>query len=74
MKSGLTRHDWEEYLIRLYFGNKSDLIILCINRAYRDLNRTLHGIDDHEGKHGLFNLTVQPQIDNAPCTLFKGDV
>jgi len=55
MKSTLTRHDWEEYLIRLYFGNKGDLITLCINRAYRDLNRTLHGIDRHKGKHKLFN-------------------
>ncbi len=38
----LTRSDYEDYLIRLYFGSETDLLLACINRAYRDFNRTLH--------------------------------
>ncbi|HQI25334.1 MAG TPA: hypothetical protein PLV15_10850, partial [Smithella sp.] len=59
MKSDLTRQDWEEYLIRLYFGTKNDLIKSCINRAYRDFNRTLHGMDDHKNKQDLFDRAVK---------------
>src|ERR1035438_8867012 len=36
--------DHYEYLLRLYFGSDSDHLARCIARAYRDLNRTLHGI------------------------------
>jgi hypothetical protein len=38
-----SRSDYEEYLVRLYFGD-SDLLTACINRAYRDFNRTIHGL------------------------------
>ena len=40
--STLTRLDYEKYLIYLYFGSDPDLLT-CINRAYLDLNRTMHG-------------------------------
>jgi hypothetical protein len=38
-----TAADQFEYLLRLYFGGDPDRIASCIGRAYRDLNRTLHG-------------------------------
>lgn len=44
-----TRQDQEDFLIRLYFGEKSDYLEMCIDRAYLDFNRTLHGIKNHQG-------------------------
>jgi hypothetical protein len=38
-----TASDQFEYLLRLYFGSDPDRLSCCIGRAYRDLNRTLHG-------------------------------
>jgi len=38
-----TSADQFEYLLRLYFGSDPDRLSCCIGRAYRDLNRTLHG-------------------------------
>ncbi len=39
-----TPADQFEYLLRLYFGGDPDRLSCCISRAYRDLNRTLHGL------------------------------
>lgn len=47
----LTRADYEDYLVYLYFGSAPDLLTRCLNRAYLDFNRTLHGmgiVDSHE--------------------------
>ena len=43
MLATLTRSDYEGYLIRLYFG-KGDYLNLCIDCAYLDFSRALHGI------------------------------
>lgn len=43
-----TRQDQEEFLFRLYFGERSDYLNMCIDRAYLDFNRTLHGIRNHK--------------------------
>jgi len=40
----IDRRDYEDYLVRLYFGKTTDFLECCISRAYRDFNRTLHGI------------------------------
>jgi len=45
-KSILTRDDYEDYLVRLYFGTESDFLVASIARAYLDFSRTLHGIGD----------------------------
>lgn len=38
-------HEREEYLLLLYFGAKpTSPLGRCIRRAYRDVNRTIHGI------------------------------
>ena len=42
MKSEITRDEWEKYILDLFFGN-NEALLNCINRAYRDFNRTLHG-------------------------------
>lgn len=53
MQSILTRADYEDYLIRLYFGATPDPLAACIDRAYLDMNRTLHGISDLPGGGAL---------------------
>ena len=42
MKSKITKVQWNKYILDLYFGTNNPLEN-CINRAYRDFNRTLHG-------------------------------
>lgn len=39
----LTRTNWEEFLLYIYFGDGSDKLAACIRRAYRDFNRTISG-------------------------------
>lgn len=46
MPSILQRSDYEECLIFLYFGRNPDRLSLCREHAYRDFQRTLHGIGD----------------------------
>ena len=43
-QSKLTRKDYEDYLVSLYFGTDQDLMTACIKRAYLDFNRTMHGL------------------------------
>ncbi len=42
-KSKLSHIDYEDFLVYLYFGG-DDNLTRCIRRAYRDFNRTLHGM------------------------------
>jgi hypothetical protein len=60
--SKLTRTDYENYLVYLYFGSDQDLLRACIKRAYRDFNRTMHGF-------GQFDKADQLYIEAA--TLLK---
>lgn len=41
--STLTRRDFEEFLLYVYFGDGADKLEACIRRAYRDFNRTMSG-------------------------------
>ena len=50
----ITRTDYENYLIYLYFGEDSDLIGACMQRAYRDFNRTLHGFGRLKNKKEIY--------------------
>jgi hypothetical protein len=56
--STLTRADYENYLVYLYFGSDQDLLKACINRAYRDFNRTLHGFGKFENAGELYTQAV----------------
>jgi len=47
MSSILTRLDYEDFLIHVYFGPPANHPLKAYwRRAYRDFNRTLHGISD----------------------------
>jgi len=46
--SKFTRTDYENYLVYLYFGSNQNLLEACINRAYLDFNRTMHGFGKFE--------------------------
>jgi hypothetical protein len=52
-QSILSKDDWYAYLILLYFGDGNPLSS-CINRAYRDFNRTLHGLGQHKNNELIF--------------------
>ena len=49
----LNRTDWTQYLIQLYFG-KGEPLSCCLDRAYRDFNRTLHGIGKQKNNEDLY--------------------
>lgn len=53
-RSLLSRADYEEYLITLYFGSGADLLSHCLDRAYRDFSRTLRGLRMVETKSHLY--------------------
>jgi hypothetical protein len=40
------------HLLLFFFGAGSDVIELCVNRAYRDFNRTLHELRKHPNASG----------------------
>ena len=45
LKSKITKEQWDKYILDLFFGkteSEDDALNNCINRAYRDFNRTLH--------------------------------
>ncbi len=50
IESRLSRKDYDEFLLVCYFGSKGDYLSRCINRAYRDFNRTMHGFGDLDEK------------------------
>ena len=56
--STLTRADYENYLISLYFGSDQDLLKACINRAYRDFNRTLRGFGKFENVDEIYSQAI----------------
>ena len=53
----LTRRDYENYLVYLYFGSNPN-ILACANRAYLDFNRTLHGFSKFEKSGELHDKAV----------------
>lgn len=44
----LTDKDYKDFLIFLYFGKNDNYLDNCIDRAYRDFNRTLHDFGNIE--------------------------
>ncbi len=54
-----TRADYENFLVRLYFGPEKDYLGLCIERAYLDFGRTIHGI----GKIGDGGIRHQAAVN-----------
>ncbi|AYO14210.1 hypothetical protein D0812_07220 [Vibrio owensii] len=61
MNTTITQDDWKDYLFKLYFG-KQEPLVACVERAYRDFNRTLHDFakleNKEEVKESATNLIV----------------
>jgi len=47
------REDQNKYVRSLYFGFNSDLLGICIKRAYLDLSRTIRGLREHPNRESL---------------------
>lgn len=62
--SHLTRADYDNYLIYLYFGSDPDLLNSCISRAYRDFNRTLHGFGNLKSGAETYHQAVESLKDS----------
>jgi hypothetical protein len=43
-----SQDEYFDFLIRCYFGEGVDLLKMAVDRAYLDLNRTLHGFASHQ--------------------------
>jgi hypothetical protein len=56
--SALTRLDYEDFLLRLYFEAEQDPLSACISRAYLDWNRTAHGLGTLSGAEVLHTVAV----------------
>jgi hypothetical protein len=46
--SSPSREEYFDFLVRCYFGEGVDLLKMAVDRAYLDLNRTLHGFATHK--------------------------
>ncbi len=56
--SHFTERDFVDFFIYLSMGKLEHVISACINRAYLDFNRTLHGFGDHPNKVDLHSSAV----------------
>lgn len=52
-KTNLTQKDYNNFLLFLYFGKNKDYLENCIDRAYRDFNRTIHGFVNNKNKDNI---------------------
>jgi len=64
----VTPADYTEYFLRLYFGPGSDPLTGCIERAYLDFSRTLHGLSK------LAETTRRLLFSDAKATLRRAIV
>lgn len=70
-QSILSTADIEDYLVQLYFGGISDPLTTCLDRAYRDFNRTMHGLRQIDGKSSLHKRArnlVWTEVDKLRST------
>ena len=65
--STLTKADKENFWIRCYLSPTTDLTEAAIDRAYRDFNRTLHGISktQKEGNHSELKILLRNFVSEA---------
>lgn len=64
-ESRLSRNDYEDFLLYAYFGYGRDHLWLCIDRAYRDFNRTMSGfktLDRKQEAHKQARMCVRQQL------------
>lgn len=65
-----TPADQQRFLLRLYFGSESDRLAACVQRAYHDLNRTLHGLAKLPDRKVL-HQTASEHVHSALVELVK---
>lgn len=58
-RSTLTEKDYKDFLLFLYFGKDKNYLDNCIDRAYRDFNRTLHGFSKHISREVILNKSKE---------------
>lgn len=65
----LTLEEQHQHLLLFYFGPGGNPVKLCVNRAYRDVNRTMHGLSalPAAGKAGHDYLYDRLQELGARC-------
>jgi hypothetical protein len=73
MQTTLTRLDYENFLLYLYFGNASEPLEACLRRAYLDFSRTIHGLQEFEKKNNwrLYDKAIY-HLRTALATLGSG--
>ncbi len=76
MKTSLTHRDITNFWIRCYLGDSKENIEKCINRAYLDLNRTIHSISriDERVKDNLHKKVVSFIIENIKDFYFNKQI
>lgn len=52
-KTNLVERDCKDFLLFLFFGRNKDYLENCIDRAYRDFNRTIHGFANNKNKDNI---------------------
>jgi hypothetical protein len=75
-KTEISKFEIEDFWIRVYLNPKSDYVDSAINRAYRDLNRTLHGISklQTEQNHKLVKQIIKNSIIEITTDKFESQV
>ncbi len=56
MTTILKQSDFEDFWIRVYLNPKEDFFTACADRAYRDLNRTIHGLAKIQTKDNYLRI------------------
>jgi hypothetical protein len=65
----------EDYLLVLHFGAApSSPLARCVRRAYRDLNRTLHGMGEHPHREALNDAAPRLLEDRLQALLRSSNV
>ena len=62
-----SQNDYFNFLIRCYFGEGNDLLRMSVERAYLDLNRTLHGFATHRTADRIRENAHALVIQNIYC-------
>lgn len=71
MKTAIKRKEWTEFIFGIYF-DREDRLSNCINRAYRDFNRTLYGIGKYQQKDDIINSAKEYIFDEFSIVKTKG--
>lgn len=72
----LSIEDKTKFWLRVYFGSQieSNIILSCIDRAYRDFSRTMHGVDYKDKKTRLYSYgKLRMHMNEIICQILTQD-